>query len=491
VTACNLFLRFQRIRIPRPVSSELSPLPAAQPRRSILWASLAALDAHRRSVLAGAMVLLAGFAVTAVAIAPLAPDAEDLPRRLLTESLAVPGVQEQAEALAGSALTLVRNETMRAGDTADGLLARLGVTDAEAARFLRSDRTVRMLFTGRSGKRVQAVFDEQGRLVELVARFAAEDSARLRTHFTRLSVRPVPTASGRQWLAQIEAVPFSAQARLASGTIRSSLFAASDDAGVPDSVAVQLAEIFGTEIDFHRELRKGDSFSVVYEALTADGEPVSWHDGVGRVLAAEFINAGRAHHAVWYQPTGAAKGGYYGLDGQSRQRSFLASPLEFSRVTSGFANRFHPILRTWRQHLGVDYGAPMGTPVRTVGAGTVEFAGWQNGYGNVVVVQHDKGRETLYAHLSKMAVHKGQKVEQGQHIGDVGRTGWATGPHLHFEFRIAGAHQDPLQIAKNADVIALDAAGRAGFEVALPVLKTKLELAESLAGTDRGSSRFE
>ena len=127
------------------------------------------------------------------------------------------------------------------------------------------------------------------------------------------------------------------------------------------------------------------------------------------------------------------------------RRAFLASPMEFSRVTSGFAMRFHPILQTWRAHLGVDYGAPTGTPVRTVGDGVVEFAGVQNGYGNVVQVEHGNDRSTLYAHLSRIDVRKGQRVEQGQRIGAVGATGWATGPHLHFEFRVNGEHQDPLR----------------------------------------------
>jgi murein DD-endopeptidase MepM/ murein hydrolase activator NlpD len=450
---------------------------------------LLALNESRRAITIAVVTLLGGFAVTAVAIAPLAPDANELPRRLVTESLQVPGIAAQAEALESLDLRLVRNESTRTGDTADTLLARLGAADAAAARFLRSDRTARALFAGRTGKRVQALFDENGSLLELTARFAAENPEQARTHFTRLTAAPVATDNGPQWLARLETVPFGTQARLASGTIRSSLFAATDEAGVPDSVAIQLADIFGGDIDFHRQLRRGDSFSIVYETLTADGEPVSWQDGNGRVLAAEFINAGRQYNAVWYLPPGAAKGAYYGLDGKSRQKTFLASPLEFSRVSSGFAMRMHPIFQTWRQHRGVDYAAPQGTDVRTVGDGTVEFSGWQNGYGNVVVVDHGNERETLYAHLSRIDVRRGQKVEQGQRIGAVGRTGWATGPHLHFEFRIAGAHHDPMLLAKAADTVSLDEAGRMAFNQALPAIKTRLDLAESLAGPQR--VRFE
>jgi murein DD-endopeptidase MepM/ murein hydrolase activator NlpD len=248
-------------------------------------------------------------------------------------------------------------------------------------------------------------------------------------------------------------------------------------------VAAQLAEIFSADIDFHRELRKDDSFSVVYEALTADGEVIPWNDGAGRVLAAEFVNKGRAYHALWF--SGAdGKGAYFGLDGRSNRRSFLASPMEFSRVTSGFAMRLHPLLNTWRKHLGVDYGAPIGTPVRTVGEGTVEFAGWQNGYGNVVQIQHGGDRSTLYAHLSRIDVRKGQQVEQGQRVGAVGMTGWSTGPHLHFEFRIHGQHQDPIQVAKASEPVMLDPGARERFAAAAKALQAKLDIAETLVSSN-------
>jgi murein DD-endopeptidase MepM/ murein hydrolase activator NlpD len=242
-----------------------------------------------------------------------------------------------------------------------------------------------------------------------------------------------------------------------------------------------MAEIFAADIDFHRELRKGDTFSVVYEALTADGEPVTWAVPTGRVLSAEFVNNGKSHHAVWYADA-TGRGAYFGFDGKSKRRAFLASPMEFSRVTSGFAMRFHPILRTLRAHRGVDYGAPTGTPVRSVANGVVEFSGWQNGYGNVVKVQHGKERSTLYAHLSRIDVRKGQSVEQGQRIGAVGATGWATGPHLHFEFLVNGNHVDPLSIAKTADTVTIDGAARDHFAELSNSAKAQLELAETLVG---------
>jgi murein DD-endopeptidase MepM/ murein hydrolase activator NlpD len=278
-----------------------------------------------------------------------------------------------------------------------------------------------------------------------------------------------------------EDAALQSQVKLGSGTIRSSLFAASDEARVPDAIAIQMAEIFAADIDMHRELRRGDTFSVVYESMTADGEPIGWGQATGRVLAAEFVNAGRTHQAVWYRGADG-RGAYFDLSGQSKKRAFLASPMEFSRVTSGFAMRFHPLLKTWRKHNGVDYAAPTGTPVRTVGNGTVDFAGWQNGYGNVVEIRHSNDRSTLYAHLSRIDVKKGQRVDQGARIGAVGSTGWSTGPHLHFEFRVNGDHHDPLKIAKASEALTLPATARAEFAALAQALQLQLDVAETLVG---------
>ena len=254
---------------------------------------------------------------------------------------------------------------------------------------------------------------------------------------------------------------------MASGTIQSSLFAATDDARIPDGVAVQMAEIFSGDIDFHRALRKGDRFVVVYETLEGDGEPLR----SGRVLSTEFVNAGKSFQALWFQTPQSgstsqanAKGAYYNRRGESLHRAFLASPVAFSRVTSGFAMRFHPILQTWRAHLGVDYGAVTGTPVRTVADGTVEFSGVQGGYGNVVIVKHGGNTTTVYAHLSRINVRSGQRVQQGDNLGLVGATGWATGPHLHFEFRVNGVHKDPMTIARQAEATPVTAALRPAFD---------------------------
>jgi len=221
-------------------------------------------------------------------------------------------------------------------------------------------------------------------------------------------------------------------------------------------------------------LRKGDRFSVVYETLEADGEPLR----TGRVLSAEFVNNGKSHEAVWFQEAGS-KGAYYSLAGDSLRRAYLSAPLEFSRVSSGFAMRFHPILQKWRAHLGTDFAAPTGTAVRTVGDGVVEFAGVQNGFGNVIFIKHRKEHVTVYAHLSRIDVKKGESVSQGETIGAVGSTGWATGPHLHFEFRVDGKQQDPMTIAKSSEAAApISAASRPAFDRMAALMRTQLSAAQ-------------
>jgi len=433
---------------------------------------------HPRSVTSAIVVALAGFGATAFGVSSMAPDAADLPSRIVTESVTPDGISSQLEALAATDLELFRNDLTRVSDTADSLLTRLNVQDPRAAAFLRSDAVAKKLLTGRAGKMVQVRIDASGELEELIARYAAESSDQLATHFTRLHVSRV----NGQFQAKIETAALSSQVRMGRGVIRNSLFAATDEAHIPDPVASQLAEIFATDIDFHRELRRGDSFRLIYEALTADGEPITWNQSSGRVLAAEFTSGGKTFAAVWFKDPASGKGAYFDMNGQSKRRSFLASPMEFSRITSGFAMRFHPVLQTWKQHNGVDYGAPSGTPVRTVGDGVVDFAGWQNGYGNVISINHSNSRSTVYAHLSRIDVHKGQHVDQGMVIGAVGATGWATGPHLHFEVKLNGQQQNPLNIAKASETVVISPSTKAQFLQMAQGVRAQLDAAQTLAG---------
>lgn len=433
---------------------------------------------HPRALTASVVGALSCFAVTAFGIAPLAPDAAELPKRTLVETLPAPDVESQLEALAAHSIGLSRSEATRSGDTPDTLLRRAGAFDPAAAAFLRSEPLARRIFQGRAGRLVHVTADAAGQVQQIIVRFPAEKAEQQGSHFTRLTIE----RDGDAFRARTATVPFQTQIALGSGSIRTSLFAATDAAKIPDTIASQMADMFSGDIDFHRELRKGDRFSVVYETLTADGEPVTWDGGVGRLIAGEFTNNGRTYSAVWFKDSATGKGSFFGFDGQSKRRAFLASPMEFSRITSGFAMRFHPIHKTWRQHNGTDYGAPTGTAVRSVGDGQVEMAGWQNGFGNVVHVRHAGNRTTVYAHLSRIDVKKGQRIEQGQRIGAVGATGWATGPHLHFEFRVGGRHVDPRVIAKASETITLPSYAKAQFLQTVASVKTQLSVAQTMDG---------
>lgn len=238
--------------------------------------------------------------------------------------------------------------------------------------------------------------------------------------------------------------PIETHVRTASATIDSSLFQASADAGLPDGVAFELADIFQYDIDFVLDIQQGDRFSVVYEELSQDGVPLK----TGNILAAKFVNEGREYRAVRYVDAGG-RVEYFSPDGRSLRKAFIRAPVQFSRVSSGFNSaRKHPILNRIRAHKGVDYAAPIGTPVRAAGEGRVRFAGRQGGYGNVVELEHGSGVVTVYGHLSRFAksLRRGQHVELGQVIAFVGNSGLATGPHLHYEYRVRGVHKNPQTV---------------------------------------------
>ena len=397
------------------------------------------------------LLLLLG-AGGALAVAGLSPLSSSLPVKQLVESVSTLSLDNQMQSLIKGDIRLYRADTSRSSDSADSLLARLNVSDTQAADFLRTNTLVRSHLLGRAGRLIRAEMNDDNRLLRLTARWATDSSV----SFQRLVIERQDIG----FVARLETGELASSVRLSSAFIQSSLFAATDEARIPDSIAVQLAEIFSGDIDFHRALRVGDQFSVAYETLEADGETIK----SGKVLSAEFVNRGKSFQAMWFQENSSHPGGYYTLDGQSLRRTYLASPLTFSRISSGFKIRFHPILQTWRAHLGVDYAAPSGTPVRSIGTGVVESAGNIGGYGNAVVVKHHNGHSTVYAHLSQILVKRGQSVAQGQSIGKVGATGWATGPHLHFEFRVNGKHQDPLVMARKSESVPVSAQARPVFD---------------------------
>jgi murein DD-endopeptidase MepM/ murein hydrolase activator NlpD len=390
-------------------------------------------------------------------------DTQHLKVRTVVENLPLPALT------ATQAPTDVfwRDERIQRGDTIASLLARLDVNGEDIAAFLAGARDAKTLQQLIPGKAVEARVDENGRLLAL--RYLLNgDSV--------LSV----VRQGDGFKAVEQGIALETRTEMKSAVIRSSLYGATDAANIPDVIAGQLADIFSSDIDFHQDLRKGDRFSVVYESFYDKGTLVK----TGRILAAEFTNQGKTYQAFYFKDRDGHDG-YYAADGKNLRKAFLKSPLEFSRVTSGFAMRFHPILKEWKQHKGIDYGAPIGTRVKSVADGTVAFAGSQRGYGNLLVIQHPGRYSTAYGHLKGFApgIRKGAKVTQGEVVAYVGMTGMSTGPHLHFEFRVDGVQRNPLSVAMPA-AFPLAPKYRADFARIAQPLQARLDL---LRGTNLAS----
>lgn len=356
---------------------------------------------------------------------------QNIPISTITEDIALP--QTLAQQTSAEPADFWQVDQVRRDDTLASLMARLNVRNQDALDFLRRNSDASALASGlRPGRTIQAQTTEDGELLKLQYQTGLNTALKIEH-----------TDSGYQ--AESITPELETHNVLKSAEISSSLFEATDSADIPDQVAIQLADIFSSDIDFHSDLRRGDRLMVVYEASYHNGELVK----TGQVLAAEFINDGKTYSAIMYRnPEGQAS--YYTPEGKSLHKSFLRSPLEFSRITSGFSlARFHPILQTMRAHKGVDYAAPIGTRIKAAADGTVEFAGVKGGYGNVIVLQHQNGISTVYGHMSGFAqgMRRGTKVAQGEIIGFVGMTGLATGPHLHYEFLVNGQQRDPMKIA--------------------------------------------
>ena len=319
---------------------------------------------------------------------------------------------------------------VRAGDTLARMFARAGV-DAEVVHGLaRAGEAGRRLNRIYPGDTFEVGFDQEG----TVARVRYLLGPERRAVFTR---------DGDGFSARVVEEPLQRRVAYASGQIETSLFDAGAEAGLTDRLIMELVGIFGWDIDFALDMRRGDRFSVVYESLFKDGE----HVRNGDIVAAEFINQGRVYRALRYTtPDGDTD--YYAPDGSSMRKAFLRTPVKFSRITSGFGRRKHPKLGTWRNHDGVDYAARTGTPIRATGDGRIIRRGRHGGYGNTVEIRHGGRYSTLYAHMNGFARGQGvgSYVEQGEIIGYVGSTGMSTGPHLHYEFRVNGVHRNPLKV---------------------------------------------
>ena len=396
--------------------------------------------------------------VTAFGIVPQ-PDTPYTSLTMVAEEIVLPhNTPTITDVTNSKAATYWRNERVQRGDTVTELLRRMQVDDPSASEYLRRNQAAASFRQLATGKFVQAETNADGNLLAL--RYLDNNGNQIliekRVGDFKASIQP-PLLEQRLLMR--------------TGEISSTLFAATDAIGLPESTANQLAEIFGSNIDFHRDLRKGDKFSVVYEMDYNNGEPVR----AGRIRAAEFVNQGKSYRVVYFK-TDSNHGDYYTPDGKSIRKAFLRSPLEFSRISSGFSlSRFHPVLNTWRAHKGVDYAAALGTKVKVTADGTVSFVGKQGGYGNVVIVEHQSRHTTVYGHLSRFAsgLRRGQRVGQGDIIGFVGMTGLATGPHLHYEFMVNAQHRDPLRAAL-PDAAPLDNTQKLAFQEATRSLTARL-----------------
>ena len=431
---------------------------------------------RKSRILSAGAAFLSLCAFGAVGVAPIAPDASDLPVKQVAEDLELPNLADQIAALQQDEQQFIHEERIRRGDSLGSLFNRLGVNDADAQKFVRTDKVARRLLSLKTGKRIQAETDENGLLLSLRATLTDGKDGDART----ITV----ARKGEDFTVTEAPAKLERRVEMRSRDITTSLYSATDsnvDGGsLPDSIVGQIIEMFSTSIDFRSDLKRGDRFSVVYETFWLDGELVK----TGRILAGEFVNRGVAHQSVWYEDPVTKQGGYYTLDGKSLKKAFLKSPLEFSRISSGFSMRVHPISGKWKAHKGVDYAAGMGTPIRAVGDGTIDFAGASGGYGNMVVLKHWSNYSTAYAHMSRFApgLRRGTKVSQGQVIGYVGSTGWSTGAHLHYEFRVAGQAKDPNQFKSLAQQ-PLNQSELARFRMAAAEMNHRFSLLSPSGGT--------
>ncbi|MBX3629595.1 MAG: M23 family metallopeptidase [Nitrosomonas sp.] len=373
---------------------------------------------------------LFGF-VTAFGIAPSSTSYQDVPIEEVVRDLYLPDVLPELES--SSEQPFWQQENIRRGDTVSAILDRLNVNPQDKVEFMRVARNSRAMRQLVPGKTIQAQTTADGGLVTLRYFFGHEELFLMEK-----------TDDGFKMSEQ--KIELESQIQMKSGVVNSSLFAATDSAGVPNTVTLQMIEILASDIDFHRDLHKGDRFTVVYETLiNNNGE----HAKVGKVLAIEFVNKDKTYQAVYFQSSNGDSG-YYTPEGESLRKAFLKAPLDFSRISSGFSHaRFHPVLKEWRAHRGIDYAAPTGTPIKATANGIVSFAGTQRGYGKLIVLKHSGPYETAYGHLSRFAkgLANGARIKQGDIIGYVGMTGMATGPHLHYELRVNGVQHDPAKVA--------------------------------------------
>ncbi|RYZ93907.1 MAG: peptidase M23, partial [Moraxellaceae bacterium] len=317
-------------------------------------------------------------------------------------------------------------------DNLSTVFARAGLNDRDIYELFAENKSAKDLRNIMPGQKISFLIDKEGKLQELKYAKNNLDSVK----FTR-------STSG--FISQLTSLKPDVRHSFREGVINSSLFIAGKQAGLPNALTMDLANIFGWDVDFALDIQKGDSFKVMYEEHYLEGVKI----GTGAILSAEFTNDGKTYRAVRYtNKDGMTR--YYTPDGKGMNKAFLRTPVDFARISSSFSlGRLHPVLNKIRAHKGTDYAAATGTPIRSTGDGKVIFAGRQGGYGNLIMIQHGQGYETVYGHLNSFAkgISNGSRVNQGQIIGYVGKTGLATGPHLHYEFHVNGKVRDPVTVA--------------------------------------------
>ncbi len=339
-------------------------------------------------------------------------------------TLATPATAETVAA------TMTHSVRVEAGQTMGEIFANLGLSATTLHRVLEHPGAREPLSQLRVGNQFEFVVSAAGELLSL--QFERGESERVALSISASAITE-----------DVQPRVIQRRVHMASGEIQDSLFNAGQSAGMSQTAIFELAKAFGYDIDFAQDLRVGDRFDVVYEEIWRDGERLR----SGDVLAATFVNQGKQHQVFRYQ-FADGRTDYFDADGRPMKKGFLRMPIDFARISSRFSNaRRHPVLGLTRAHRGVDYAASSGTPIMSAGDGKVTFAGWKSGYGRTVIMQHANNVSTLYGHMSRLGKFKnGSRVRQGDVIGYVGQTGLATGPHLHYEFRVAGVHRDPLKV---------------------------------------------
>ncbi|MBI3560539.1 MAG: peptidoglycan DD-metalloendopeptidase family protein [Gammaproteobacteria bacterium] len=322
------------------------------------------------------------------------------------------------------------NETVGAGDSMAKIFARLGLTPAQLHTLMQQPEAHDYLRQLHPGQQLKLLVNQDQSVQALVLAINRFDSFALQRN-------------GSDYIASSHHRNVETRINHAVATIDSSLYETGQRAGMSDALIMELANTFGWDIDFALDLRNGDHFAVVFEEHFLDGEKIDQ----GPILAAEFVSQGQVYRAVRYTDADG-NSNYYTPEGISMRKAFLRTPVDFRRISSRFGNRHHPILNKMRLHKGVDYSAPVGTPIRAAGDGKIIFKGTKGGYGRTIIIQHGGTYSTLYAHMSayKKGINSGSHVRQGQVIGYVGSSGLATGPHLHYEFRVNGVHRNPLTV---------------------------------------------